>query len=342
MVRAGAGAHKQLARPPHPFPIKMSSPWPPLHPVSQCTRNSLSERQELAGVTGAGAMIRYGANDRIIGQPVSPPLLLAEKTGEVRADRPSLESASKWCGPVEHGDARKANPLVTRLECFIRLKSEETSALDALAQPARPVRAEHVLIHDGEVPNHHFLIVQGVAYRYKLLSDGRRQILGYLLPGDLCELELPEGGRPDHSVAALNNALVAIISTGSLVDLRAQYPNIDRACSLMSLTERSILREWLMNVGQRNAVQRISHFFCEMSWRLQAIGRMNADGSVDLPITQGALADTTGLTTVHVNRSLKRLRKDGLIAFHRQRLMILDHSQLAAVAGFNDDYLRLN
>lgn len=203
------------------------------------------------------------------------------------------------------------------------------------------MRAEQVLIHDGEIPTHAYLIVKGFAYRYKLLDDGRRQILGYLIPGDLCEIDLPPGALPDHCVAALNAATVAVISMTGLAALRSEHPNIDRLCSLIALTDRSILREWLMNIGQRNAIQRIGHFFCEIRARMEAIGELAPDGSIDLPLTQAVLADTTGLTTVHVNRSLKKLRKEGLVALRGHRLSILDRGRLEEMAAFNQDYLRL-
>jgi CRP-like cAMP-binding protein len=228
-----------------------------------------------------------------------------------------------------------------KLGCFIHLLPDEKAAIGALVQQTNAIPAEQSLIEDGEVQSHTSLLLQGFAYRYKLLSNGRRQILGYLIPGDFCEAELRNGGRSDHCVAALNNAVVAPISIQSFTNLRGQYPNIHRACMLASLSERSILREWIVNVGQKTALQRISHFFCEIVLRLEAIGRLQTDGSIDFPLNQVALADTAGLTTVHVNRSLKRLRDDGLIAFSRQRLKILDRERLIHVAGFDEEYLRL-
>jgi CRP-like cAMP-binding protein len=100
-----------------------------------------------------------------------------------------------------------------------------------------------------------------------------------------------------------------------------------------------ILREWLLNVGQRDALQRLSHFFCEMADRLQSVGEENDDGSFDLPVNQVTLADTLGLTTVHVNRILKRLRGEGLIKLSHRRLAILDRDRLARLGGFDGAYL---
>lgn len=252
-----------------------------------------------------------------------------------RQPRPATPGAAFFPGP------RPANPLVTKLQCFHPLGPDEAAALDDLGGDPATMQPEQVLVHDGEAPASVCLILEGFAYRYKSTADGRRQILGYLIPGDLCEVELRGKGRFDHGVAALSGGKVARIPIAAWTGLRSQFPGIDRGCALASLSERSILREWLMNVGQRNALQRLAHFFCEISARLRAIGHVNPDGSVYFPVSQAALADTTGLTTVHVNRSLKQLRKDGMIHLRRQQLTILDRHRLAQLAEFDGDYLRL-
>lgn len=234
-----------------------------------------------------------------------------------------------------------ASALATKLALFHRLSAEEHSALQSLSCRVRKVDAEQVFVQDGTSENHVFVIIQGFAYRYKLLDDGRRQILGFVLPGDLCDTDAGKSVRHDHFVAAMQESEVGMIAVADLAALRAKYPNINKACSLAAMLERSILRQWVMNVGQRNAVQRISHLLCEISIRLKAVGQENADGSINFPLTQAALADTMGLTTVHVNRSLKQLRKDGLIALRSHRLTILDYGRLADLAGFDEDYLQL-
>jgi CRP-like cAMP-binding protein len=235
----------------------------------------------------------------------------------------------------------QATSLATKLACLQRLSAEECIAIQTLACRVRKIGVEQVFVHEGTSANHVFLVLEGFAYRYKLLADGRRQILGFLLPGDLSDFDAGNNVRHDHSIAAMQESLVGTVSVADLAALRAKHPNINRACSLASLLERSILRQWVMNVGQRNALQRISHLFCEVSTRLKAVGQQKDDGSITFPVTQAALADTIGLTTVHVNRSLKQLRKDGLIALRSQRLTILDHARLEELAGFDEDYLQL-
>ena len=233
------------------------------------------------------------------------------------------------------------NPLVTKLETFAQLGAEDIGAIEALSRNPKPYRAEQVLIHEGSSIGHVCLIVEGLACRYKLLPGGRRQIMGYLIPGDLCDVHFVVFNKPDHSVALVGDSTVVKIPTHKIMELIVRYPRIERALSLASLIDNAILREWLLNIGQRDALQKLSHLFCEMSVRLKAIGRVHEDGSFDLPANQVTLADTIGLTSVHINRTLQRLRTDGLIRLRHRRLTILDMNRLAAIAGFDESYLRM-
>ena len=234
-----------------------------------------------------------------------------------------------------------SNPIVKKLEHFARLDEADIRALDALLAFAKDLRAGQILIHESSVQDHVHLIVRGMACRYKSLPSGERQILGYLLPGDLFEFPFVTLNKPDHSVVLLSDSQVVKIPAQKIIALLAGKPRIERALSLAGLNEISILREWLLNVGQRNAIQKVSHFFCELAHCLARIDQVSEDGSFDLPINQMALADTTGLTPVHINRTLQRLRNDGLIRLCQRRLLILDLDRLATIAGFDNNYLQV-
>ena len=237
--------------------------------------------------------------------------------------------------------AKLSNPLARKLEHFAHLSAAEFNALDALLPAPKFLGAGQILIHERSPSEHVYLIVQGMACRYKLLPGGERQILGYLIPGDLCDIHFIAINEPDHSVALLSDAQVIKIPAHRLGALLESHPRIERALSYAALLDMAILREWLLNVGQRNAKQRLSHFFCEMELRLRRIDKVAEDGSFEMPINQRALADTTGITPVHVNRTLQRLRNAGLILLSHRRLAIVDREQLAAVAGFDDNYLQI-
>lgn len=233
-----------------------------------------------------------------------------------------------------------APTLVRKLQRFARLEAADIDALSAISETPKTLRAGHILVSEGYRPGNVFLIEGGMACRYKLLPNGQRQILGFLIPGDLCDIHFARSGRPDHSVALLSNSQIVKIPERRIAEMLAAHPRIERALALAEQLDVAILREWLLNVGQRNALQKLSHFFCEMHVRLDKIGLVDDDGSFDLPVNQSALADTTGLTPVHINRTLQRLRNDGLVRLHHRRLLILDHDRLAATAGFDDEYLQ--
>ena len=271
----------------------------------------------------------------------------------------ALESAEVLATPIyDHGLTQHSYPrssnrpwinnsaptpsaLVARLNSFVRMDHEEIDALETLSRNPKPFRSEQILIHEGCPTSSICLIVKGMACRYKMLAGGRRQILGYLIPGDMCDINFAIVNKPDYSVALIGDSLVARIPTSKMDLLIALYPKIGRALALAAIIDGVILREWLLSIGQRDALQKLCHLFCEMAVRLEAIGGINDDGSFELPVNQVTLADTLGLTPVHINRTLQRLRNEGLIRLCHRRLAILDRERLATIAGFDGAYLQL-
>ena len=237
--------------------------------------------------------------------------------------------------------APEQSSLAAKLGKFVKFGADEIAALDVLSRHPKLYRADQILIHEGSPVDHVCLIVKGLACRYKMLVGGRRQIMGYLIPGDICDVHFVMFNTPDHSVALVGDSQVVNIPTHKIRELTVRFPAIERALSLAGLVDCSTIREWLLNIGQRDAMQKLSHFFCEMSVRLKAIDQIHEDGSFELPTNQATLADTIGLTPVHINRTLQRLRTAGLIRLCQRRLTILDASRLAAMAGFDGNYLRI-
>lgn len=235
--------------------------------------------------------------------------------------------------------ASSLSQLVRKLSAFARFNSDEVGALESLSRRSRLYRREQILIHEGSPSDSIYLIVTGLACRYKMLANGRRQILGYLIPGDLCDFHFTIANQPDHSVVVVTESSAARISIKMFTEVIERYPNIAQAMTLSTLGDVAVLREWLLNVGQRNAMQKLSHFFCEMANRLEAIGGIGIDGSFELPVNQVILADTLGLTPVHINRTLQQLRSMGLINFCHRRLKILDRDRLSEIGDFNSTYL---
>lgn len=232
-----------------------------------------------------------------------------------------------------------AHAVISKLGRFVGLNDEEREALKYLARRARLVPRGTDLICEGDKPDSVFMLLRGWAFRYKSLADGGRQIMAYLLPGDLCDVQIFLFEEMDHSIGLLSDALVARIPPAEMLDLMDRFPRIERALLWATLVDEATLREWLLNVGQRNAIQRLAHLFCELSVRLRVVKLVDQSESFALPLTQAELADTTGMTTVHVNRSLQRLRHDELIVSRDGKLTILDFDRLARLAGFNATYL---
>ncbi len=235
-----------------------------------------------------------------------------------------------------------ANPLIEKLARFVPLDAEEREALRHISRNSVRSRRGTDLISEGDKPLAVFLILEGWAFRYKQLEDGSRQIMAYLIPGDLCDIRIFLFEEMDHSIGLLSDAKVVKIPAAEMLGLMDRYPRIERALMWATLVDEATLREWLLNVGQRDAVQRISHLFCELCVRLSVVKMVDGSETFAMPLTQSEIADTTGMTTVHVNRSLQRLRKDGLIQTHGGKLTILDFDRLAKIAGFTDTYLHID
>lgn len=246
-------------------------------------------------------------------------------------------SARNSFAPMEY-----VNPLIERLGRFVSLGDEERDIIASLTRSRRIARATETLIHEGTSGNRVYLIVKGVGFRYRYLPNGRRQILGFLLPGDLCDTQFVILNECDHNVGLLCDTEVATISPSALMSAMVQFPKIERALLMMALVEAAMLREWLVNVGQRDACQKLAHFFCETSARFNALPDRRDDQRFDIPLTQLDLADTMGLTVVHVNRVLQQFRRDGLVNWSRRHFDILDWARLEQTAGFDSAYLRNN
>jgi CRP-like cAMP-binding protein len=232
------------------------------------------------------------------------------------------------------------NVLTRKLEAFGPLPDADKLLLDEVIRPARAVGPRVDLIREGEAPSDVNLILEGFACRYKMIPDGTRQIMAYLVPGDFCDLHVFILKAMDHTIATLSPCTVVKIPRAQILELM-ERPAIARAFWWAALVDEATLREWLVNIGARKAEHRVAHLLCELLLRLEAVGLTNGD-TYELPVTQAELADTVGLTSVHVNRLLQRLRRDGVIALKGKHLVILDVARLKAVSGFNPNYLHLS
>jgi len=230
--------------------------------------------------------------------------------------------------------------LIDKLERFTRLSDEDRQVLKALARKVRLIEAGVDIIQEGDRPETVNLFLDGWACRYKQLGDGRRQIVAFFVPGDLCDIHIYVLREMDHAIAAITPVRLATVPREILLDTMDRHPRITRALWWESLVNAAIQREWTVNIGRRTALERLAHLFCELFLRLRAVGL--AEGSTcPFPLTQLELADATGLTNVHVNRTLKEMRNAGLILLKSRQLTVPDLAALQKAALFNPNYLHL-
>ena len=192
-------------------------------------------------------------------------------------------------------------------------------------------------VREGEPTTICTLLLHGLAFRQKLVSDGARQIISFHIPGEFLDVQNGLLEVADHNVQSLTRSAVASVTKDALTELMAARPNVRRSIWLDTLLDASIFRESVVNVGRRDARGRVSHLQCELVLRLQSSGQIEGP-PFDFPITQEQLADATGLTAVHTNRTLQGLRKEGLIELQASKLTVLDWDALADAGDFTDHH----
>jgi len=232
------------------------------------------------------------------------------------------------------------NPLVLKLEQRDRLSEVEKRVLENAISRVRVVEADEDIVHEGERPSESSLLLDGFAARYKIFSSGRRQITAIHVPGDFVDLHSFLLKTLDHGVLALTPCRVAVVPHAALERITDEHPHLARLLWLTTLIDGAIHREWLTAMGRLSATAHLAHFICELFLRLQTVGRTDGD-TFQLPLTQAELGDTLGLSTVHVNRVLQELRKEGLIRWQGDSLTILDRGRLEKVGEFTPTYLSL-
>ncbi|GGB86675.1 hypothetical protein GCM10011494_01220 [Novosphingobium endophyticum] len=230
------------------------------------------------------------------------------------------------------------SPVIANLRLHAPLSAADRSAIETfLGESALRVRAGSELIPAGE-PGMGFALVDGWVAHEMLLDDGRMQLTALFVPGDTFDLNADLIDECEYSLRAITDSIVAKISTLQLRRLTDRHPHLRDAFAWERLQQLSNNRELLLSLGRRSGAERIAHLFCEVFCRLQHVRRTRGN-ECDLPLTHGQLADLTGMTSVHVHRSLTLLRSQGLIEWRHGRLKIRDFERLSAFARFDPTYL---
>jgi CRP-like cAMP-binding protein len=230
--------------------------------------------------------------------------------------------------------------LLHKLESIATLSDDERQAVRGLLTNIRTLKAGQDIARDGDKPSQCCLLVEGWAFRYKLVGEGKRQILSFHVPGDIPDLQSLHIHTMDHTLATLTQATVAFIPHESLRELTRRFPSIAEVLWRDTLVDGAIFRAWIVGIGRRSAYERLAHLFCELYLKLKAVGLAEAH-RCQLPMTQGDFADALGLSNVHVNRTLQEMRGHGLVTLRGNTLVIERWNELLRAAEFNPMYLHL-
>ncbi len=244
-------------------------------------------------------------------------------------------------GPLPEPSSSSLEPVLRKLQDYHRLGKDDCAALLALPFRVRTYERYHYVIRERDVANNACVLLTGFAVRSKMVANGKNQILSIHMKGEIVDLQNSLLNVADHSVQMLTSGRVAMIPRQELLRLAFERPALGRALWADTMVDASIFREWIANIGRRDARTRIAHLLCEFSLRLKVAGLGEATG-YELPMTQEQLGDATGLTSVHVNRTIKGLERDGLIDRSNPRsIFIGDWRKLAEAGDFDSGYLHL-
>jgi CRP-like cAMP-binding protein len=232
------------------------------------------------------------------------------------------------------------NQLIRKLESVTTLSGDERKSLLDLPVKVKTLAADEDIVREGDRPSQCCLLAEGFLCRYKILPNGTRTIMAFYVPGEIPDAHSLHIDVMDDSLGSVGPSKVALIAHDAMRQLIRQHPGIGDAFWRDTLIDAAIFREWIVNVGSREAYSRIAHLLCEIFLKLKAVGLTNGT-SFEFPITQSKIGEATGLSTVHVNRSVQALRADGLIVLERGRCTISDLERLKEAAMFDPTYLHV-
>lgn len=232
----------------------------------------------------------------------------------------------------------RQDPLVRKLGSFLRLSRDELQCLAELQSAPRSVAQQTDLVREGQTGHRAFILQEGWACSYKLLPDGGRQIITFLLPGDFMGLRSVLLRTADHSFATYTDSLVSEVPARRMMRIFQDLPKLGAAILWAASRDEAIAVEHLVNIGKRSAIQRMAHFFLELGERLQLVGLASSAG-FECPLNQYVVADALGLSAIHVNRVLRELRERRLMTVKGHRVTIHAPAPLRKLAAYDSGYL---
>lgn len=224
-------------------------------------------------------------------------------------------------------------------EHFRTFEAEELAFVSEFKTGELTADSGATIMVEGAHSAHLYTVLQGWAFRYKILEDGRRQILNYSIPGDLVGLQGSVMGEMQHSVEALTPLTLCVFERKRVTELFERHAGLAYDITWIAAREESILDEHLLSVGRRSALERAAYLLAFLQNRGKAVGLVGSDSSV-IPITQQHVADTLGLSIVHTNKTLRKLANRGMVKWLDRGCEVLDESGLSEIAGWVDQPMK--
>lgn len=235
-------------------------------------------------------------------------------------------------------DEAKVSALTTKLSAVIHLSAEEIEFLEGLQINVAEVAANEDFVTEGKDFRSSYILRSGWAYRYRILSTGRRQIIGFILPGDFVGLNINFRRTATYSVATRTPCSLALVEPLRILEIHQKYPILASALSWITVREYSILSEQVVRLGRRTAYERMAHLFLELYHRLSLVGLAGSD-EFRMPISYADLSDCLGISEVHVHRTLRRLTGEGLVSRQDRQLCLMDTDRLEEIADNPEAFL---
>ena len=235
--------------------------------------------------------------------------------------------------PHKKVDVRRDDPVVARFRHFTELTASDIESLRAVIEAELTVKKRRDLVLDGYEFSKLCFVKEGFAARYKLLRNGKRQIVNFIVPGDVVGLPGSFLDRAANSVIAVSDMTLQICPLESFVALCCRHPKFALLLSWLAVQEAANYAEHVIDVGRRTPIERLAHLLLEIHARLLAVGQA-ADSAFTLPFTQEMMSDALGLSVPHLNRMLTKLRTEGLIAITERYVEFIDLKGMQHLAQF--------
>jgi len=234
------------------------------------------------------------------------------------------------------------DPLIVKLGAIGNLEDADRALLGTLPVVPKRLAPQESVMRQGDKPHHSVILLSGVLARFQELVEGNRQVVSFHFPGEMPDLHSIYIGEMDHSLVAINEAVVGLVPHEDLHRVVRASASLTALLWKETLIDGAIFRQWITNNGRRGALAGTAHLLCEMMVRAKSIGHLTPEGTWRMPFTQQQLGDALGLSLVHINRTLKALREANVATIERGQLRVLNWDELKRIAGFDPVYLHLN